>query len=416
VGAGVAGLLCARELYRAGWEVLLLEASDGIGGRVRTDVVDGFRLDRGFQALFTGYPAVRRQIDVKALKPRAFDAGIILVEGGHWHELADPWADPKAVVPTLLSAVPTAGDKRLAMRLRRDLRRKDVREVLGDGHVAAAQFLDRYGFSARFIDLFVRGVFGGLFFDPSLSFSASSFLFEYKMLSSGPAVLPAAGMQAIAEQIAADLPEGAVRLECPVLRLERSGDRVLGVQTSREGLEADAVVLAAHAPEAERLAGIPLPKEAYGCTCLYFHVPCPLYGHKKVVVSGYQDGFVHHAVELTNVAPSYAPAPEHLLAAIMLGAPDMGLEELAQRTLDDLQRWFPWRRLRDLTPLAAYQVPFGRLALPPGFEGCRLSSRAGALGLYLAGEYLEGNSLNAALTSGERAAQAVIEDSAKSRA
>ncbi|MHB8620748.1 MAG: FAD-dependent oxidoreductase, partial [Chloroflexota bacterium] len=107
VGAGLAGLVAARTLHRAGWEVVILEASDGPGGRLRTDVVDGFRLDRGFQVLFTAYPAVRRQLDLKALKPRTFDPGAIVVEGGRWNEIGDPRRDLKALLPSVLSTVPT---------------------------------------------------------------------------------------------------------------------------------------------------------------------------------------------------------------------------------------------------------------------------------------------------------------------
>src|SRR5487761_356050 len=98
VGAGLAGLVAARELHRSGWEVIVLEAGDGVGGRVRTDVVDGFRLDRGFQVLLSAFPGVRRQLDLKALKLRAFDAGAIVVEGPRWNELGDPRHDLKALV------------------------------------------------------------------------------------------------------------------------------------------------------------------------------------------------------------------------------------------------------------------------------------------------------------------------------
>ncbi|HLY67955.1 MAG TPA: FAD-dependent oxidoreductase, partial [Chloroflexota bacterium] len=120
--------------------------------------------------------------------------------------------------------------------------------------------------------------------------------------------------------------------------------------------------------------------------------------------------FVNHAIQITNVAGSYAPAPEHLLAASILGAPDLTLRELAERALDDMQRWFPWRHIGGLRPLAVYQVPFARLSQPPGFRRSAPANRTPISGLYMAGEYTQDSSINGALTSGETAARAILED------
>ncbi|HLQ31470.1 MAG TPA: FAD-dependent oxidoreductase, partial [Chloroflexota bacterium] len=136
----------------------------------------------------------------------------------------------------------------------------------------------------------------------------------------------------------------------------------------------------------------------------------PLYGHKKIVINGYADGFVNHGVQITNVASSYAPAPEHLLSATILGAPDLSQEQLADRALQDMQRWFPWRRIDGLKPLAVYQMPFARLAQPPGFRDALPRNRTKTKGLYLAGEYTEASSINGALVSGEKAARCILED------
>jgi phytoene dehydrogenase-like protein len=408
VGAGLAGLVAARTLKRAGWEVVVLEASDGLGGRVRTDVVDGFRLDRGFQVLFTAYPAAQRQLDLKALRLRPFDAGAIVVEDRRWNELGDPRRDPKALVPTVLSTVALPSDKLKLLKLKRQATRQPL-SAFPD--VSSIEFLRAYGFSERCIELFLRPFFGAILLDRALSASARCLAFDFRMLSQGRAALPRDGIQAIPDQLAIGLD---IRTGMPALRLERREERAVGVQTSTDGVEADAVILAAHAPEVERLSGIEMPKEAQSLTCLYFHLPYPLYGHKKLVLNGYPQAFVSHATQVTNVATSYAPAPEHLLSATILGAPDMTLEELGAQALADMQRWFPWRSLAGLHPLAAYQVPFAQLAQPPGFRATLPGNRTPLKGLYLAGEYTEASSINGALISGEKAAAAVLADYAYS--
>jgi len=408
VGAGLAGLVAARTLHRSGWEVVVLEASEGIGGRVRTDVVQGFRLDRGFQVLFTAYPAAKRQLDLKALQLRRLDAGAVVVEGGRWSEVGDPFRDVKSLLPSALSSLATAADKRSFLRLRRQLHRQALLELEPGDELTSADFLRHYGFSDRCIELFWRGLAGALFLDRSLWTSAWRLQSELKMLTEGRAAVPRRGMQAIPDQIAAGLPE--IRLETPALRLLRQAERVVGVQTGSADIEADAVVVAAHAPQAERLSGIEIPKDANSATCLYFHLPYPLYGNRKVILNGYRDGCVNHALQITNVAPSYAPQPEHLLSATILGAPDQTVEQLTARALEDMQRWFPWRSIGGLKALAVYQVPFGRLVQPPGFGRLLPQNRTAVPGLYLAGEYTAASSIDGAMASGEKAAQIILAD------
>ena len=111
VGAGLAGLTCAKVLAERGVEVVVFEASDGVGGRVRTDERDGFLLDRGFQVYFTAYPVSRRHLDHEALNLRAFDPGAIVCRGGKKDVLSDPLRDPRALVPSLLSDAATFSDK-----------------------------------------------------------------------------------------------------------------------------------------------------------------------------------------------------------------------------------------------------------------------------------------------------------------
>ena len=94
IGAGLAGLCCARRLAEAGVTFQIVEASDGIGGRVRTDEVDGFLLDRGFQVLLTAYPEARRVLDYSRLDLKPFSPGALSWFAGRMNRLVDPWRTP----------------------------------------------------------------------------------------------------------------------------------------------------------------------------------------------------------------------------------------------------------------------------------------------------------------------------------
>ena len=112
----MAGLTCAKVLRERGAEVAVFEASDGIGGRVRTDEQNGFLLDRGFQVYFTSYPVAGRHLDYETLDFRGFDPGVIVCRGQQKSVLSDPLRDPKALVPSLLSDAAILGDVRSAGR------------------------------------------------------------------------------------------------------------------------------------------------------------------------------------------------------------------------------------------------------------------------------------------------------------
>ena len=95
VGAGLAGLACARALVRAGRRVRVIEAGDHVGGRVTTDTVEGFRIDRGFQVYNDAYPEGRRQLDLAALGLGRFEPGAVVAEWGRLRGVSDPWRQRK---------------------------------------------------------------------------------------------------------------------------------------------------------------------------------------------------------------------------------------------------------------------------------------------------------------------------------
>jgi phytoene dehydrogenase-like protein len=417
IGGGLAGLTCARSLLRAGRSVLLLEASDDVGGRVRSDTFDGFTLDRGFQVLFTAYPAARRQFDYRTLDLCDFDPGAIICEGGRRAVLTDPLRDhdPGALLGAVATTVVSPLDKLRTLALALELRARTVDEVLAGPDQATDAYLHERGFSRAAIDRFFRPFYGGIFLDRSLATSAKCFKFDFKMLGDGATVVPSLGIGAISHQLAAELRDaGALRLKARVESLVSDGGRVTGAALADGSrLDADAVVLATPAPEAARLSGLPTPTGSLGTVTLYFAGPAPVYAGRKLLLNAEPDAFVNNAVQISNVAPAYAPPGAHLLSATVLGVPPLDDDELFARALADLHRMFAGdaaaqRTLAGYRPLRLYRIPYGQFAQPPGIHPGLPDNTTGRPGLFFAAEFTEASSLNAAMISGEKCAEVLL--------
>jgi protoporphyrinogen oxidase len=406
VGAGLAGLTCAKVLGERGAEVAVFEASDGVGGRVRTDEHDGFLLDRGFQVYFTSYPVSKKHLDYGALDLRAFDPGAAIHRGPESSVLSDPFRDPKALVPSLLSDAATLGDKLRTL----DLAARTVRGGISAGaengkpDTSTLEYLRASGLSERYIDSFFRPFYGGIFLNRGLSTSSRVLRFTLRMLATGSTVVPALGMGGIPHQLASRLPEDAVSLHSPVEALLREGERVVGVRVAGEEHEADAVVVATDAPAAGTLTGEAVPEGAVGEVCLYYETD-GLGSGKKILLNAKDGAFVNNAVEISNVSEKYAPPGRHLLSAVALTGLDLPDEELYRRGIEDLSRWYPGA---DFRPLALYRIPYGQFAQPPGIHESLPENGTQTPGLVLAGEYTEDASINGSMLSGEKAAEAVL--------
>src|SRR5258708_33722382 len=190
IGAGLAGLACGRHLADAGVSCQIIEASDGIGGRVRTDQVDGFLLDRGFQVLLTAYPEARAVLDYAALDLKKFTPGTLSWFAGRMNQLVDPWRMPGAWIDSLRSDFCTFRDKLRIARLRSRLRRKSIEEIFSRPERFTKDALQSLGFSQEFIHRFFRPFFGGILLDAELKSSSRMFEFIFKMLSEGDTAVP----------------------------------------------------------------------------------------------------------------------------------------------------------------------------------------------------------------------------------
>lgn len=405
VGAGLAGLACARQLHESGVRCLVLEASDGVGGRVRTDQVDGFLLDRGFQVLLTSYPSARRVLDYGALRLHSFHPGALVRFGGKFHRVSDPVRRPKDAFETAFSHIGTPLDKLRILRERRRLQRTPVEQILRKPESATYRALRRTGFSRSMVNRFLRPFLGGVFLDRDLETSSRMWEFVFRMFSEGEAALPEGGMEAIPAQLAARLPAGTIRLGAIAGSVEPGAATLL----TGERIEASAVVVATENLEAADLLEEIPSAGGRGVTTIYFATEVPPIREPILVLDGDGMGPVNHVAVPSLVSPSYAPRGQALISANIIGIPEITDDALEAATRAQMRVWFGhgvkrWRHLR------TYRIPDAlpmqtQNSLDPPERPVRLKP-----GLYVCGDHRENASIDGALHSGRRAADAVKQE------
>lgn len=402
VGAGLAGLAAACHVSRAGKSVIVLEAGDGIGGRVRTDLVEGFRLDRGFQVLLTAYPEAEALFDYSALDLRAYEPGALIRAEGGWVTIADPWRRPRRALATALSAVGTLGDKIRIARLASRVRAGAGADRYQRAEMTTAAFLAEAGFSERVIGRFFRPFFGGIFLDPSLSASSRMFEFVFRMFGVGDAVIPALGMQALPDQLAQRLPAGSIVLGARAARVMAGSVELV----SGESYRGQSVIVAAGAGLADLVpAGRPVVWQ--GVTCLYFVAPAaPAEIGRFLVLNGDGRGPINNLSVPTSLAPN-APSGPSLVSVTVLGA-DRDAAVLEPLVRAQLEEWFGqqtrgWRLLR--TDRIRQGLPS---QTPPWYTKPEWPVRLGP-GIYGAGDLFDTASIDGALKSGRIAAEALLD-------
>ena len=403
IGGGLAGLSCAVQLANSGVRFTVLEATDRVGGRVRSDIIDGFTLDVGFQVLLTAYPSCQQLLDYPALRLRYFNSGALIRHSGRFTELTDPWRNPGKTWSTATNPVGSLADKLRIWRLRSRSCRGSLAELYERPHKTTEQYLRDFGFSERMMDQFFRPFIGGVFLDESLSVSSRMLEFVIRMFSLGGIAVPADGMAAIPRQLVEQLPHGSVRLQSSVVQLD--GKHV--TLANGASLTGDHIVIATESNAAARLLNLPELKTSWKeTTTLYYSGPRCHEKYKSLILRGDESGPIQTATIISNVAEEYASGQQSLISVSLSPSEETNSEKIDQLTKQQLKNWFG-KQVNDWELIQSYQIPYGlpEMQIDPVIRSPEVKERENT---YLCGDHCETPSIEGAMDSGLRTAASIL--------
>lgn len=399
VGAGVSGLIAAQVLEEYGYCPIVLEASERIGGRLKTDLIEGYQLDHGFQVLLTAYPAAKKYLNFKALDLQEFVPGASIFNNGNQKVIGDPMRDFSLLFSTLFSGIGTITDKLKILKLNRRLKSKTIAEIFLEKEQSTYHYLLSLGFSHEIINTFFKPFFSGIFLENKLDTSSRMFEFVYKMFGEGYAALPKAGIEAIPKQLFNNLKQTNFKFNTKVESIEE--DQI--VLSNSERLSTHFTIIATEASNIIRIYGDQQLRWK-SCDTIYFetqnrNITKPLIGLIPKSGSLINNIFYHTSLDTLNAGK------KELLSVTVVenkNLPKKELVELVKKELLDQcniesARFIKYYRISKALPDLSniqYNKSLNKISLPGN--------------VFLAGDTLLNGSLNAAMISGENAALSIV--------
>jgi len=399
VGAGLAGLTAAKVLSQSGREVLLLEKSDGVGGRVRTDQYKDFLLDRGFQVLLTAYPELPKHLNLSLLRLHSFESGATIFSDGHFSKVGDPFRNVSSIMSTAFTKTIGMQDKIKLLKLRNSLigRKKIYFQQKDDKRIL--ETFEELGFTSKAINSFFKPLVGGIQLDPSLSGSTRLCFLVLKMLFIGDAAIPSRGMGAISEQLSKQINESSIRLTSTVDKVE--GKKV--ILESGESFLPSNLIIATEGPATAKLLGQESPLSR-SVSCIYFSAPQAPSSSKAILLNGEKNGPALNVAIMSNISPSYSKNGKALIAVAI---PNTIKPDSMENVLIQMRKWFgdsvdSWEHIK------TYSIEHGQPDLRPG-DPFRKSIK-NSEGVYICGDHRDTPSIQGALVSGRRAAEICLKN------
>ena len=400
VGAGVSGLVAAKVLESHGFRSVVIESTDRVGGRVKTDFLDGFQLDHGFQVLLTSYPEAQKHLDYKSLELQKISPGAAIFLSKKQKIIGNPLKEISFLFPTLFSGIGCFSDKLRILQLNHILKRKTLSEIFSESELSTSLYLKKFGFSNDIIRDFFTPFFGGIFLDSKLETSSRMFEFVYKMFGEGHAALPKAGMEAIPKQLYENLQNTDFKFNKEVVSIKENEITL----ADRTKLESQVTILAADA------SGLVVsekhkPMTWKSCQTLYFETNKRVIRDELIGLIPTQGTLINNIFYHTSVK-TMSNINKELLSVTVIENHSLSDEMLVSRVKAELQEYcgimFPKFIKLYSIPKALPNLQSVRNDLNIADTSCPVS------GVFLAGDSLLNGSLNAAMMSGERAALAAL--------
>ena len=403
IGAGISGLTAAVYLHQKGYKIQILEASDRAGGRIKTDFVDGFRLDRGFQVLLTEYPETKALLDYKKLNLKRFLPGATVLYDEGQFEIADPFRRPTALFATLFAPVGSLKDKINTFFLKNKLVKITISDVFKQPEIKTIAQLKKYGFSQKMMDRFYKPFFSGIFLENDLKTSSNMFDFVMKMFSEGDAAIPELGMEEIPKQLVALLPQNSIQYNVKVTAIENNTI----ICENGTVVKSDKIIIAT---EAIGLASNYISKTKqnfHQVTNVYFEAEMAPTKKAVVVLNASTDKkWVNNLTVLSNVSKKYAPTGKVLISISYNGIPAIDDATLAKNMKTELKKWYG-NQVADWKILKTYRIQY---ALPNQEKVSNEVSNSEIKindNLFICGDHLLNGSINAAMKSGRVVAEVI---------
>lgn len=395
IGAGISGLIAAINLEQEGYSPVILESTDCVGGRVKTDLVAGYQLDHGFQVLLDAYPMAKKYLDYDTLNLQPLMPGAMIQKNERMHAFGDPLRSSDFLFPTILSSLGTLSDKWKIFKLKTELAKQPIESLFQKEEKTTLNYLQDYGFSDNIIQHFFRPFFAGIFLEPNLETSSRMFEFVYKMFGEGQATIPYAGMSAIPRHLKTQLKKTTFRFETPVQKVTNEHIHL----ASGEVLEPDFTIIATD-------PGTLMPNytstlEWKSCDNLYFTVPSRNIDKPIIGLNPDSSKLINNIFYSSSIACE-SKGPEELLSVTVVNDHNHVNDALIAAVQEELKTMY---EIESATFLKHYEI---KQALPKLNDLQYIRDDGESLvteRIAVCGDHQLNGSLNAAMTSGEAAAR-----------